>query len=105
MCFTAGLITPHSHPSPAPTQTSHNHLHPLLTSFSNHLIFISALYIAIPPSIYFLDSCTVVLYILCKYNESHLTWSQIPRLCQLTWPIKPDSDSDSDYDKEIGSVN
>src|SRR4029434_11016202 len=38
----------------------------------------------------------VVLYILCKYTESHLTRSQIPCLCKLTWPIKPDSDSDSD---------
>src|SRR4029434_5910395 len=26
MCFTAGLITPHLHPSPAPTQTSPNQL-------------------------------------------------------------------------------
>src|SRR4029434_8916232 len=36
MCFAAGLITPHSHPSPAPTQTSHNHLHPLLSPPSDY---------------------------------------------------------------------
>ena len=39
-----------------------------------------------------------MLYILCKYNESHLTRSQIPCLCKLTWPIKPDSDSDSEVE-------
>ena len=61
------------------------------------------LYIAIPPCTYFLKllrplhCCTVclfciVLYILCKHTESHLP-RQIPCLCKLTWPIKPDSDN------------
>ena len=39
----------------------------------------------IPPCLYFLDRCAVVLYIL--YTESHLIRSQIPCLCKLTWPI------------------
>ena len=48
------------------------------------------LYIAIPPYIYFLDFLdrgAVVLYILCKYNVSHLTRSQNPCWCKPTWPI------------------
>src|SRR4029434_3427876 len=69
---------------------------------------VSQLYIAIPPCIYFLnflDHCTValfvlycvVMYILCKHIKSHFTSpSQIPCLCKLTCPIKPDCDSDSE---------
>src|SRR4029434_2872764 len=89
----------------------------LLSSFSYHFIFIPALialstlcttccvyssqllYIAIPPCIYLSDHCAVVLYclccvvlyILCKYNESHLTRSQIPCLCKLNCANKRDS--------------
>src|SRR4029434_3824657 len=61
----------------------------------------------------FLDHCTValfvlycvVMYILCKHIESHFTSpSQIPCLCKLTWPIKPDSDSEMTR-KEEGRKN
>src|SRR4029434_8917527 len=97
----------------------------LLTSFSYHLILIPALlalstlcttccvyssqllYIAIPPCIYFLyfsDRCAVVLYcfvlcsMFCVSTMRATLPSQIPCLCKLTWPIKPDSDSDSDVE-------
>src|SRR4029434_1388070 len=64
------------------------------------------LYIAIPPCTYFLKllrplhCCTVCLFVLCCIfcvSTLRVTLpSQIPCLCKLTWPIKPDSDSDSD---------
>src|SRR4029434_3208259 len=50
--------------------------------------------------------CCTVCFVLCKHIESHFTSpSQIPCLCKLTWPIKPDSDSNSDCTSPHNSLN
>src|SRR4029434_10793299 len=38
--------------------------------------------------------CFVLLCIFCVSTPRNTLPSQIPCLCKLTWPIKPDSDSD-----------
>src|SRR4029434_5883461 len=45
--------------------------------------------------------CIVLCCIFCVSTLRVTLPSQIPCLCKLTWPIKPDSDSDSDK-KQVG---